>query len=82
MRVIEEKPFEYEFTCRCCHSQLAAEAEDVVTGRFGSMGDYSREYYVTCPVCTTIKFIEFAALTPKVQSMADHKEKRDKEKGK
>jgi hypothetical protein len=76
VKIVDEKPFNYEFECRGCKSKLAAEAKDVKVGLFGSMGDYDREYYVECPVCGTIRTLEYTQLTPKVQAMADRKEKR------
>jgi hypothetical protein len=79
MRVIEEKPFNVEFECRCCKSKLQAEPEDVKIGYFGANygGDTpDREYYVTCPVCGTDKILKHNELTPKVRELADSKEKK------
>lgn len=77
MRIIEEKPFEIEFECRVCKSRLVAEAEDVQVGYFGANygGDTpERGYYVTCPVCETIRQLDRDHVTPKVRALAESKE--------
>lgn len=76
MRIIDEKPFGVQFVCTGCGSTLEAEAEDVTMGRFG--GDYGGglgeiKYYVTCPLCNTLKFLEEETVPPKVQGMASRK---------
>lgn len=76
MKVVDEKPFNYEFECRGCKSKLVAEAGDVRVGQFGAMGDYERAYYVTCPVCDSDHRLKYTDLTPKVRTMADRKERR------
>ena len=51
MKVLERKPWSIKTTCPDCHSKLEVESEDIVAGRFGSMGDYETEYYCVCAVC-------------------------------
>lgn len=71
-----DNPFNFAFTCRRCKSKLVANAEDVKVGYFG--GGYcesgDRKYYVECPVCKTVRFVEYAQLPPLVADQAD---KRD-----
>lgn len=76
MRVIEEKPYGFEFACEGCGSTLAVEAEDVTVGRFGVYDDFERRYYVTCPICGTRKFLDIDTLPPAVQQLAESKEQR------
>lgn len=80
MKVIDEKPFNFEFECRCCHSRLAAEASDVKVGYFGANygGDTpERGYYVDCVVCGTTRQLDYyKETTPNVRELADSKEKR------
>jgi hypothetical protein len=79
MKIVDEQPFNYEFTCRGCKSQLIAEADDVLVGYFGANygGDLpDRQYYVTCPVCETDKTLKHGDVTPRVRAMADRKEKK------
>jgi|GEM_PF-3567571 len=79
MKIVQERPFNYEFTCRSCKSQLIAEAEDVLVGYFGANygGDRpERLYYVTCSVCGTDKTLEDGKVPPKVRAMADLKEEK------
>ena len=79
MKVVDEKPFGYEFECRGCKSRLVAEMDDVQVGYFGANygGDTpDREYYVECSVCGTIRILRWNEVTPKVRAAADRKEKR------
>lgn len=79
MKIVHERPFSYEFTCRGCKSQLVAETEDVQVGYFGANygGDSpEREYCVTCPICGTDHIIERSRTTPNVRANADRKEKK------
>lgn len=46
-----------QIECGVCKSQLEMIAEDIDASDFGSMGDYDKEYFVACPVCTW--FIKF-----------------------
>lgn len=74
MKIVDEKPFSVQFVCTGCGSTLEAEAEDVQMGHFG--GNYGgdrgeRRYYVTCPVCETVKFLEEDKVPPKVRNLAD-----------
>lgn len=74
MKVLEELPYGFEFTCDGCGSRLAAEASDVKVGYFGpSWGGETpeRHYYVTCVVCGTNRLLESDQLTPRVQELAD-----------
>lgn len=79
MKVVREQPFNLEFECRSCKSQLVAESGDVQVGYFGANygGDTpDREYYVTCPVCGTIRILKYNELNPKVRAEADKKDRR------
>lgn len=78
MKILKEHPFSYEFDCRRCGSQLVAAAEDVKVGYFGAMGDYDREYYVTCPVCSTDHTLGYRVITPKVRELADRTDPRNR----
>lgn len=76
VKIVKEQPFEYEFTCNGCGSQLIAEIDDVKVGNFGAGygGDLpERGYYVTCPVCDTDKKLDRSETTPKVRQVADEK---------
>lgn len=72
MKVVEEKRFEHEFTCKGCGSKLIAEADDIRYGDFGAGygGDTDWQYYARCPVCGECYFIKSALLPPNVVSRA------------
>ena len=72
MKIVDEKPFNFEFECRGCKSKLAAEPKDVRM----STSDEGREYYVTCPLCGTYREVPYQFLTPKVLAMADRRGRR------
>lgn len=59
MKVLERKPWSYEFECVGCKSKLLAETEDVKYGTFG--GGYCESgdatWYVECAVCGTTHFL-------------------------
>lgn len=79
MKVVRVSSPGFEFTCRKCKSVLVAEADDVLVGYFGANygGDTpSREYYVTCAVCGTIRILKYHELTPNMRAAADKKERR------
>ena len=75
MKIIEEKPFVYRFTCKSCGSELEAEASDVEIGDFGSAAFDTTHLspYVTCPVCDRDEMIAWSKLPPKVEAMARKK---------
>jgi hypothetical protein len=77
MKIVEEKPFEYEFTCGRCKSSYIAEASDIRFGYFGGVG-YAGErgtprYYVFCLACGDTHFISLRHIPPKVQELAKEK---------
>lgn len=79
MKIVDEKPYNFEFECRGCRSRLAAEIGDVKVGYFGANygGDTpERRYYVECPVCGTNRVLEWNGVTPKVREQADHTDKK------
>jgi C4-type Zn-finger protein len=81
VKIVDEKPFGFEFECSGCKSRLVAELEDVQVGYFGANygGDRpERTYYITCPVCGTDKTLRHNEVTPKARAMADKKEKEKK----
>lgn len=72
MKVIEEKPFEYDFECRQCQSRLVADENDVLYGDFGSAAfdTTNLQFFVTCPVCETDTIVQRNLVPPKVQKLA------------
>lgn len=78
MKIVDGKPFEYQFACRACKSELIAEADDIQIGYFGpNYGGETpeRRYYVTCPVCGTDHVLPFTP-PPNVRHAADRKGKK------
>lgn len=70
MRIIDEQPFEIEFTCVGCKSTLVAEAHDIV----GGWDDDQRVYYVTCPTtCGKQHYFERTELPEGIIFQADLK---------
>lgn len=67
MKVLSKKEWSFKFTCKGCSSELEAGEEDVAKGSFGSMGDYSTEYYATCPVCGKYYFFKWEDIPPKMK---------------
>jgi len=78
VKIIDEKPFGFEFECEGCKSRLNAEADDVRVGYYGANygGDQpTRGYYVICPVCETEKRLKDTDVPPKVRTLAKLKER-------
>lgn len=77
MKILEEgkwkEKWSFIFSCKDCESKLEAEVGDVKCGEFGSMGDYSTEYYVECPVCARIAFPPADKLSSLVKKEANKK---------
>jgi uncharacterized protein YlaI len=78
VKIIDEKPFGFEFECESCKSRLQAEADDVRIGYYGA--NYGGErpvrgFYVKCPVCETEKRLEDSDVPPKVRTLAQLKER-------
>lgn len=79
MRIVNAKPYEFEFECRDCGSKLIAEADDVKVGYFGANygGDSpERQYYVQCPICGTQRVLHENQTTPDVRKSADRTDRR------
>ena len=78
MKIIEEKPFKWEFTCKKCGSVLEADEGDVQISEFGGYDDTRYVPNVICPVCDEIEEIPWEKLSPKVEAKARKKGRVDR----
>jgi Zn finger protein HypA/HybF involved in hydrogenase expression len=76
MKIVDEKPFNYEFKCRQCSSRLIAEIDDVRVGDFGSSDMSHYKYYVVCPVCHADHVLKDSLVPPHVRNVANKKGRR------
>ncbi len=60
MEILKPAPTDYsiDFTCTGCTAHLRADADDVRFGHFGVRDEHEPRFYVTCPVCEELRFLE------------------------
>jgi hypothetical protein len=77
------KDFKWDFSCRKCHSQIAADASDVRTGYFADSYDYGNgghKLYVKCPVCGCREnFVPANMSSPDLDKLAGAASKSEKD---
>lgn len=72
MEILEPAPVEcsFEFTCTGCKAQLRADADDVRFGHFGVRDKHEPRFYVTCPVCEELRFLDESTIPAVIRQRA------------